>query len=363
MHLQLLSEELVLHVNSATGTSVTLPILKQSMNSESSKTGGTSGNSLRPFSASSIRDTVMLKTKCKHQNISIDELNSAWVHGRVDWLPQTSPSYPNIMYCDSNKTGDVKSVDITKASSCPQLPCSCLNPWEPIPLVLQPGDFVELRPAEGQHTLDSYNRLGRVVNVNKETERLTSNAAAGPSSNILDAMDALKPRPCGIYTEIFSLQTESSQKTTHDFVLQERRITVPMKNVLRKIDLHLDLPRGVRILDGNGEDILSTPTPSPPPPPLECIDLFCGMGGLSIGLEASGAAEVIVGVDGFRAATETFQGAHPNADVACEDVCKFLMRNTARLLKANGSSGKNDAAEKGKPSTIEGKKCPYGYLH
>jgi len=127
LHLQLLSEDLVLHNNCSTGP-VILPIIKQSTNSNDSSSGG-SGSGRSRFSEQS-RDTVMLKKKFQHQNITIDELNNAWVHGKIDWLPQSSTSFPNIMYCDSNKTCDVKAVDMT-ADSCPQWPCSCLNPWKP----------------------------------------------------------------------------------------------------------------------------------------------------------------------------------------------------------------------------------------
>jgi DNA-cytosine methyltransferase len=399
LHLQLLSEELVLHTNCSTG-SFTLPILKESSNNGPGNNGsggkgsGTAGGSCGSNARSSepLRDTVMLKTKCQHQNITIDELNHAWVHGRVDWLSQTSPSFPNIMFCDSNKTCDVKSVDMTPGS-CPQWPCSCLNPWEPPPLILHPGDFVELIPVPGQHHVDSLTRLARVIEVIEDEKPLVNttftnaaiNVGSDPSCGSFVSKENvpeqevnpffLKPHhSAAILVQVFSLIQRGEGQITYDFVLQkgQKDLKVPMKNVLRKLELEFHLAPGARLFDSDSTEIifrrpahapaaaiapLSTNqpellTPVPLSPLLECIDLFCGMGGLSTGLELSGIAKVVVGVDGFRAATETFRQAHPDATVACEDVCQFLMGKYGAKLERRASggggagSGSKDAAAK-----------------
>jgi len=143
-----------------------------------------------------------------------------------------------------------------------------------------------------------------------------------------------KPRHSAIKCQIFS-RNKNLGKTTHDFFLSsEKFLIVPINNVLRKIDPQFHLPRGVRLLDSDGVDIPPHTQAGSvlPPPPLKCIDLFCGMGGLSIGLEDSGAAVVTAGVDGVQVAIKTFKGSHPDASiVACDDVCRFLMQYGAKL--------------------------------
>lgn len=53
------------------------------------------------------------------------------------------------------------------------------------------------------------------------------------------------------------------------------------------------------------------------------IDLFCGMGGLSIGLEMAGF-QIALGLDIHKPSVETFRHAHPKAAVILGDISKIL---------------------------------------
>ena len=55
---------------------------------------------------------------------------------------------------------------------------------------------------------------------------------------------------------------------------------------------------------------------------LNFIDLFCGAGGLSRGLEMSGF-RCILGVDNDKAAIATFERNHPHADAYLGDISDF----------------------------------------
>ena len=124
LHIQQLSTEITLH---AGVHAVTLPLLEQK-------------NDIHGGLKQQPRTVILTKA---HQDITIPELNSAWVKGRVDWWPQSKSNPPRIMFCRASTTCDVESVNM----ECPKRTrCSCLNPWAPERLVIQPGDLVELAP-------------------------------------------------------------------------------------------------------------------------------------------------------------------------------------------------------------------------
>ena len=52
---------------------------------------------------------------------------------------------------------------------------------------------------------------------------------------------------------------------------------------------------------------------------MKVVDLFCGAGGLSIGLEQAGL-ETVIGVDLDKDAMTTYASAHPKSDAICDDV-------------------------------------------
>lgn len=56
--------------------------------------------------------------------------------------------------------------------------------------------------------------------------------------------------------------------------------------------------------------------------PLQVVDLFCGAGGISAGLEMAGM-EVVFGLDNNKDAIETFKANHPNAEAFCGDALSF----------------------------------------
>ena len=151
---------------------------------------------------------------------------------------------------------------------------------------------------------------------------------------------------------------ESSSQTCYEFRPAKCRL-LPRDKVLRVLDPRFDLPRGVVLLEDDAQDAAS-PGDNEAPQPLECIDLFCGMGGLSLGLESTGIAEVKYAVDGFKAATQTFQAAHPNATVLCQDVCQFLKEASSKgYLKRHlkKEPGKEREAEVPKRLLIGGPPC------
>ena len=61
------------------------------------------------------------------------------------------------------------------------------------------------------------------------------------------------------------------------------------------------------------------------------IDLFCGAGGLSYGLELAGF-DTIAAVDFDKNATATFKENHPNTAVITEDISKLDTRALTELL-------------------------------
>ena len=52
---------------------------------------------------------------------------------------------------------------------------------------------------------------------------------------------------------------------------------------------------------------------------LNCIDLFCGCGGLSLGFEKAGI-NVLVGIDAWQDAITTFNYNHKNSKGICADL-------------------------------------------
>ena len=62
------------------------------------------------------------------------------------------------------------------------------------------------------------------------------------------------------------------------------------------------------------------------------VDLFCGAGGLSCGLEMSGM-RCVLGTDQDKAAIDTFQKNHPDAQIFVDDISKLTK---AKLKKATG---------------------------
>ena len=65
---------------------------------------------------------------------------------------------------------------------------------------------------------------------------------------------------------------------------------------------------------------------------LNFIDLFCGCGGFSYGLEKAGL-NCLAGIDFLQDAIETFDLNHPNAASICEDLRKLDPKNVKSLIK------------------------------
>ena len=65
---------------------------------------------------------------------------------------------------------------------------------------------------------------------------------------------------------------------------------------------------------------------------LNFIDLFCGCGGFSYGLEKAGL-NCLAGIDFLKDAIETFNLNHPNAVSICEDLRKLDPKNVKSLIK------------------------------
>ena len=52
------------------------------------------------------------------------------------------------------------------------------------------------------------------------------------------------------------------------------------------------------------------------------LDLFCGCGGLSLGFEQAGF-EILLGIDNWNQALNTFQSNHKNSEILCADLSKI----------------------------------------
>ena len=60
------------------------------------------------------------------------------------------------------------------------------------------------------------------------------------------------------------------------------------------------------------------------------VDLFCGAGGLSCGLEMSGM-NCILGTDQEKSAISTFKKNHPNAETFVDDISKLTKTKLKKL--------------------------------
>lgn len=63
---------------------------------------------------------------------------------------------------------------------------------------------------------------------------------------------------------------------------------------------------------------------------LRAIDLYCGGGGTSCGVEQTGAVEVVCGVNHWQTAVDTFQANHPRALALCSRVDSLHPSNAPR---------------------------------
>ena len=63
-----------------------------------------------------------------------------------------------------------------------------------------------------------------------------------------------------------------------------------------------------------------------------CVDLFCGAGGLSRGLELAGYKSMVA-VDFDPNATKTYKKNHPDAHVITGDICQLSVEEIASHLK------------------------------
>ena len=67
-------------------------------------------------------------------------------------------------------------------------------------------------------------------------------------------------------------------------------------------------------------------------PPLTCLDLFCGCGGFSLGMQRAGFA-VLAAIDANPVATAAFDRNFPAVPfVLCEDLTTFSPQRLAQLL-------------------------------
>ena len=68
---------------------------------------------------------------------------------------------------------------------------------------------------------------------------------------------------------------------------------------------------------------------------INCIDLFCGCGGLSLGFEKAGI-NVLVGIDAWKDAITTFNYNHKNSKGICADLSTLEPKEIEKEL--NGKS-------------------------
>ena len=65
---------------------------------------------------------------------------------------------------------------------------------------------------------------------------------------------------------------------------------------------------------------------------VKVIDLFCGVGGLSLGFEKAGF-DVVAGVDFWEDAINTFNHNHRNNNGVVEDIKKFNTKHLPQIRK------------------------------
>ena len=71
---------------------------------------------------------------------------------------------------------------------------------------------------------------------------------------------------------------------------------------------------------------------------MKVIDLFCGVGGLSLGFEKAGF-DVVAGVDFWEDAINTFNHNHKNNNGVVEDIKKFNTKHLPQILAKNKITG------------------------
>jgi DNA (cytosine-5)-methyltransferase 1 len=73
-------------------------------------------------------------------------------------------------------------------------------------------------------------------------------------------------------------------------------------------------------------------------PPFNVIDLFCGTGGFSKGLEKSGAFKIVAGIDLLAEAVGTFRLNHPDALALNANICSLSPEAASSQLQLRGES-------------------------
>ena len=322
VHLQRLSTDLELHTGQA--AEVKLPLISTLPDRSA---GGPGAPPPTP--------TVLLLSP--HViSLTLDDINHYFTRGQVNFAPYGERGkLACIMYCQSRGTCDVRDVPPDAPRFSDQH--GCLNPWAVREASYRAGDWVELQlEPDGGDKVDCLTRLAAVVDhapsghgggrgkENAGGHLGEAQAQGGRSCNTLDVR---------LY--------ERRGTTAWQFVPGAVVKGVPRSAVVRRLDLE-DLPPECEVLPfddgsraplqdneegGSGDSAATCEAPAAPQLlPVIAADLFCGSGGVSTGMEQSGAALVKHAVDASRDALDTFRASHPQATgrVQVEDVCGFL---------------------------------------
>lgn len=185
----------------------------------------------------------------------------------------------------------------------------------------------------------------------------------------------LSPRDGGSLLEVFQvhrlqntyvLVRKLNRHKPDDAPFKHDRLLAPSEN-LERIDRPAFKPEGichVSILQGTTSSFMSEPTdffvtqdeakllrPECTPctlaykeerrkrrslKPLRAMEIMCGAGGLSLGLDLSGACETKFAIDMDADSTKTFQGHHSKARVYCGDSGEALRRAIGGLRSHEG---------------------------
>ncbi len=97
--------------------------------------------------------------------------------------------------------------------------------------------------------------------------------------------------------------------------------------------------------------------------PLRVVDLFCGAGGISAGLEMAGM-KVVFGLDNNKDAIATFKANHPHADVYCGDIERFDLSTIPEFdVLVGGPPCVNFSTSKGgRANVLDGLKLVHAFL-
>lgn len=195
------------------------------------------------------------------------------------------------------------------------------------PIVFHQGDFVMLAPDDGNPLLDIV-QVHLIRNLDVVVRRLHRQASRDfkhdrllVPSKTLDRLPRSTFKP--ISTCNVSILTDSTSSSwvseVSDFFVEGGDATILRQECILCSDRHREQRRMRRDLT-----------------PLRAMEIMCGAGGLSVGLDLSGACGTKFALDADPHSIDTFKAHHPDAQVFCGDAGDALDRAVAGRTSQEG---------------------------